>query len=58
MAAKLPDVLDKVRLLVVEVLNMKTLQLVQVVAPHVAKDWPAPMNEKTYGPTITLIAPP
>jgi hypothetical protein len=56
--AKLPDVLEMMWLLDMEVLDMETLQLLQFVLPHDAKEVPVAMNDHTYGPTITLIAPP
>ena len=58
MAATSPDVLDKTLLRVMEELDMETLQFLQIVSPHDAKEGPVVMNDHAYGPTITLTAPP
>ncbi len=50
--------IDKALLAVIEELPKNILQLEQVVSPHVAEEVPYPMKDQTYGPTITLIAPP
>jgi hypothetical protein len=47
MAAKIPDVLDKARLLVIVALNTETLQLLHVVSPHDAEEYPTPMYDHT-----------
>ncbi len=41
----LPDELDKTRLFLIEVPEMKTPQLSQIVSPHDAEDDPVPIND-------------
>ncbi len=55
---KLPVVLDKALLVVIEVLATTTLQSIHAVSRHDAEEVPYPIKDHTYGPTITLIAPP
>jgi hypothetical protein len=54
----LPVVLENALLLVDVVLETTILQWVHVVLPHDAEEVPYPVKDHTYGPTITLIAPP
>jgi hypothetical protein len=44
-ASTLPDELDTARLFVIEVLDMKTPQLSQIVSPHDALEVPVPMSD-------------
>ena len=44
-ACTLPDELDTARLFVIEVPDMKTPQLSQIVSPHDASEEPVPMND-------------
>jgi hypothetical protein len=57
-ASKLPDVIDDASLLLIEVPMIRMLQLRQTVSPLLASDLPVRIDDRTYGPTITLTAPP
>ena len=56
--ATVPEVLDSERLFCIATPSMWRPQLAQMTAPHVAEELPTPKNDRTKGPTVTLIAPP
>ena len=43
----IPDVLDKARLLVINVLEMETLQSIETVSPQEAEESPVAMRDHT-----------
>jgi hypothetical protein len=57
-AGKVPEVSDSAELFCIDAPSIRRPQVSQMTAPHDAEEFPVPINDRTKGPTMALIAPP